>query len=505
MNSEGLSAKERSVLARLRAGDPAAADRLASLNETSQRRVVAALAEAEQPAPNGGAMGPPPAGSTGEESAGAGRDEDGSVAAAGVVQAEPHRRIQMLGAFVVLAALLVLAVGGYVLYGQFLGDNASVVVEGTRKAAGNRGSGSTNEPAGSSGSSSVEGKDAEPAPVAGKPTKSDGKAPGSDREDIRAGEPMTEEEAPMDEEPMAEEEAPREEEPMVEESMAEEGDVLNGMTHRPAEVKVAVVNGTGEIGLAGELADQLNALGYVTGAMNAADLRLETSVVYYRTGYGADAAVIADALGAPHDVLAPAPHTVLTLIRNPAPVRDFDIFVFYATDRVMSRADGSNIRQLTSDYDFEEPIDEDEPAWLPGWGVSVTMARAFWSSGYFQAQVYNHLLEELGYDVSDPSHLELNPSLAYLAMADGDFDFWVNSWYPGHLVWHESELPDGSVVGDHLTIVGEEIIAGGLQGFLVTKSFADAYGVYTMDALNDNASALAAFDATDPMPGNGAR
>ena len=347
MNSEGLSAKERSVLARLRAGDPAAADRLASLNETSQRRVVAALAEAEQPAPNGGAMGPPPAGSTGEESAGAGRDEDGSVAAAGVVQAEPHRRIQMLGAFVVLAALLVLAVGGYVLYGQFLGDNASVVVEGTRKAAGNRGSGSTNEPAGSSGSSSVEGKDAEPAPVAGKPTKSDGKAPGSDREDIRAGEPMTEEEAPMDEEPMAEEEAPREEEPMVEESMAEEGDVLNGMTHRPAEVKVAVVNGTGEIGLARELADQLNALGYVTGAMNAADLRLETSVVYYRTGYGADAAVIADALGAPHDVLAPAPHTVLTLIRNPAPVRDFDIFVFYATDRVMSRAEDDGADEMS--------------------------------------------------------------------------------------------------------------------------------------------------------------
>ena len=72
-----------------------------------------------------------------------------------------------------------------------------------------------------------------------------------------------------------------------------------------------------------------------------------------------------------------------------------------------------------------------------------------------------------------------------------------------HLAWHLAGLPDGSLVEDHLTIVGEELIAGGLQGFLVTKSFADTYGVYTMDELNRNAAALAAFDATDSIPGNG--
>ena len=37
----------------------------------------------------------------------------------------------------------------------------------------------------------------------------------------------------------------------------------------------------------------------------------------------------------------------------------------------------------------------------------------------------------------------------------------------------------------------------------MTKSFADEYGVYTLDELNRNADALAAFDATDPVPGNG--
>jgi len=140
---------------------------------------------------------------------------------------------------------------------------------------------------------------------------------------------------------------------------------------------------------------------------------------------------------------------------------------------------------------------------LPGEGVSVTMARADWSTGYFQAAVYQQLLQELGYDVSDPSELELGPSLFYLSLAEGDVDFWVNSWYPGHTSWWEPELPDGTIVGDHISVVGEEMIAGGLQGFLITKSFAEEFGVTTMDELNSNPDALAAFDAADPVPGNG--
>ncbi len=140
---------------------------------------------------------------------------------------------------------------------------------------------------------------------------------------------------------------------------------------------------------------------------------------------------------------------------------------------------------------------------MPGEGTTITMARADWSTGYFQAAVYRQLLQELGYEVTDPADLELGPSLAYLSMAQGDFDFWVNSWYPGHASWWEPELPDGSKVGDHLEIVGEEMMAGGLQGYLVTKSFAEEFGLTTLDDLNNNPDALAAFDAADPVPGNG--
>ena len=139
----------------------------------------------------------------------------------------------------------------------------------------------------------------------------------------------------------------------------------------------------------------------------------------------------------------------------------------------------------------------------PGEGVTVLAGRADWYQGYFQAALFKLLLEELGYRVSDPAGLEMSPSDAYTAMALEEMDFWANSWYPGHNEWHDVELPDGSRVGDHVSVVGEMLYEGILQGFLVTKSFADAYGVYTMDDLNDDAEALAAYDATDHVPGNG--
>ena len=178
----------------------------------------------------------------------------------------------------------------------------------------------------------------------------------------------------------------------------------------------------------------------------------------------------------------------------------------YCPDRSVTRAQMATFLARTLGLvEVPAPADdtEDKPVALPGEGVHVTAGRANWSSGYFQAELYKLLLEELGYNVSDPARLELGPNLAYTAMARGEMDYWPNSWYPDHLAWHAAGLPDGSLVGDNVSIVGEELLAGGLQGFLITKSFADEYGVHTMDELNRNADALAVFDATDPIPGNG--
>jgi glycine betaine/proline transport system substrate-binding protein len=142
-------------------------------------------------------------------------------------------------------------------------------------------------------------------------------------------------------------------------------------------------------------------------------------------------------------------------------------------------------------------------AMMPGEGVSLNMGRANWASGYFQAYVYQLVLQELGYEISNPADTELDPSLAYLAMAQGDIDFWVNSWYPGHDAWHAAELPDGSLVGDHIDGLGASFAGGGIQGFLIEKGFADEFGIKTMEQFNANADAIAAYDAEDPVPGNG--
>lgn len=133
----------------------------------------------------------------------------------------------------------------------------------------------------------------------------------------------------------------------------------------------------------------------------------------------------------------------------------------------------------------------------------VVQARADWSTGYFQSYIYTQLLEELGYEVSNPADKELGPSLAYLAMAQGDAHFWANSWYPLHNSWLEPETPDGSKVGDHLTIIGDLLPKSALQGFVLTKSFADKYGITHIDELNDNPEALAEYDTYDATPGNG--
>ena len=140
---------------------------------------------------------------------------------------------------------------------------------------------------------------------------------------------------------------------------------------------------------------------------------------------------------------------------------------------------------------------------LPGEGVSVTMARANWSTGYFQAELARQLMQMLGYEVSDPADAELGPSLAYLAMAQGDVDFWANSWYPLHNSWLKHETADGSLVGEHVGRVGGLLVKSALQGYLITKPFAEQFGITTLDDLNNNSEAIAAYDADDANPGNG--
>jgi glycine betaine/proline transport system substrate-binding protein len=148
----------------------------------------------------------------------------------------------------------------------------------------------------------------------------------------------------------------------------------------------------------------------------------------------------------------------------------------------------------SSDEGSSDEGSESAQVSMPGEGISVTMARADWQSGYIQAEIYRQLVSELGYEVSDPADIELGPSNAYTAMAGGDFDFWTNSWYPGHLTWHENELPDGTLVGDHVEKVEGLFGGAGVQGFLITKTVAEEYGITSMQQIHDDPELTALFD-----------
>ena len=139
----------------------------------------------------------------------------------------------------------------------------------------------------------------------------------------------------------------------------------------------------------------------------------------------------------------------------------------------------------------------------PGAGVSVTMARADWSTGYMQAAIYKALLEELGYTVNEPAEMEMSPAAFFTALGEGQVDFWANSWYPGHAAWWNNELTDGQTVGDKISVVGEEMMTGGLQGYLTNPSIVADYPGLTMDQINNDPELVALYDQGDSTPGDG--
>ena len=169
------------------------------------------------------------------------------------------------------------------------------------------------------------------------------------------------------------------------------------------------------------------------------------------------------------------------------------LFAFLAVFAIFASACGS-------DDAVDTVADTADDNALPGEGKSANMGRANWSSGYVQAQILHDLMEDLGYEVSSPDDLEFAPDLGYQTMAEGDMDFWANSWYPGHLSWWEGERTDGTTVGDHLErLEGSLMPGGGLQGMLITKSWAEENGVTTIDQINEDEALYSQFD-TD---GNG--
>ncbi len=109
----------------------------------------------------------------------------------------------------------------------------------------------------------------------------------------------------------------------------------------------------------------------------------------------------------------------------------------------------------------------------PGEGIKVQPARATWNTGYFQEALSRRALTELGYDVKKPK--ELTNPLFYQALKLGDLDYWTNGWFP----MHDAQMPRKFY--DKAEKMGYVAKAGGLQGYLVSKSAVDKYGIKSLD------------------------
>ncbi len=139
----------------------------------------------------------------------------------------------------------------------------------------------------------------------------------------------------------------------------------------------------------------------------------------------------------------------------------------------------------------------------PGAGITLKIGQANWSSSYFLAEVHSALLRELGYEVASPGNFELAPEAGFVAIALREIDAWPSGWYPLHNNWLKSELTDGSLVEQNVEILGEQVLAGGVQGYVIDADFGNEHNILTLDDLNNNPAAIAALDEVDPDPGNG--
>lgn len=159
--------------------------------------------------------------------------------------------------------------------------------------------------------------------------------------------------------------------------------------------------------------------------------------------------------------------------------------------RTASIADDSEPIEITTTIPGGRVAAPERPA------GAIVMGQANWSSGWVHPQIIHDLLEEMGYAVTTPSEREFAPDQAYQSMATGQIDFWANSWYPGHLSWWDGELQaNAGQVRDHLTRPETPMVAdGGLQGWLVSKAWAEANRVTTIDQINADESLWRQLDS----------
>ena len=123
------------------------------------------------------------------------------------------------------------------------------------------------------------------------------------------------------------------------------------------------------------------------------------------------------------------------------------------------------------------PALQAQGAALPGQGITVKPLRSSLAEEAFQTQLVVRGLERLGYKV-EPAQ-EIEPATAHLAVANGDATFIANHW---------TGLQDAFYAnsgGDAKLWHSGAYIKGAVQGYLIDRKTADAYGISNVDQLRE--------------------
>ena len=114
---------------------------------------------------------------------------------------------------------------------------------------------------------------------------------------------------------------------------------------------------------------------------------------------------------------------------------------------------------------------------LPGQGITIKPLRSSLAEEAFQTQLVVRGLERLGYKVEPVQEIE--PATAHLAVANGDATFLANHW---------TGLQDAFYAnsgGDAKLWHSGAYIQGAVQGYLIDRKTADAYGISNVDQLRE--------------------
>jgi glycine betaine/proline transport system substrate-binding protein len=114
---------------------------------------------------------------------------------------------------------------------------------------------------------------------------------------------------------------------------------------------------------------------------------------------------------------------------------------------------------------------------LPGEGVSVRPITTGRIDQYFQNYVVQIGLERLGYSIEP--YLEAQYPAMHLAIGQGDADYTAVHWDPLHESYYENAGGEGTLVR-----LGS-MIDNAIQGYLIDKKTAEAYGITNLGQLKD--------------------